>query len=299
MEAIQFTEAERIWSETTLELGTIAKSLMGNQEEVTAGNFIGTQLVENPNFDQNIPGDSSPVLGNELVQNGSFEEIGTDLVTNGDFSDGLNGWSSLNASLNLGGAEINNVGLSNANAYVQQSNLGVVGDSYRLTYDVLETNGKNLVLEQDASDKLLDTSTVGDNKVIYFTWTRTSPTLTIKRQSAETNVTIDNIRLQQLDPNDDWVLLGDTSINYDSINVEGLGWLGTTANNWSARQINIFTVGKTYEVKFRAKQVYGSGNFLVGQAYQVGFTQAISSSFEDYSFNVTASTYPSNYDITR
>ena len=129
------------------------------------------------------------------------EVIGSDLVVNGDFDDGSNDWGLSNATLNLGGVEINNVGLSNANAYVYQENLGKVGSSYRITYDVIATNGKNLTIEGTGSDEPLNTSTVGVDRVTEYVWTKDSGRLLIKRdytETPETQVTIDNIRLQEV-----------------------------------------------------------------------------------------------------
>ena len=92
MEAIQFTEEQRRWSENAFQLGNIAKSLMGNVENVVDGNFLGVNQIQNPDFEYNIPGETSPVLGNELVQNGSFEEKSAELILNGEFLNGTDNW---------------------------------------------------------------------------------------------------------------------------------------------------------------------------------------------------------------
>ena len=124
--------------------------------------------------------------------------IGCELVVNGDFKDGEDYWIFSNATLNLGGAEINNIGLSNANAFIQSTDVAVLGSTYKVTYDVLETNGKNLVIEQ-ATSIYLETDTVGVNREVVFEWTKTTAgKLAIKRIVAETKVTIDNIRLQEV-----------------------------------------------------------------------------------------------------
>ena len=125
------------------------------------------------------------------------EVIGSEEVVNGDFSDGLTDWGYANASLNLEGVEINNIGLSNANTYVLQDNVGVLGNWYKLNYDVLETNGEILTLEQ-GSNINLETSTIGLGRVVYFKWDRADAKIIIKRVSAETKVTISNISVKEV-----------------------------------------------------------------------------------------------------
>jgi len=274
MEAIQFTEAERIWSETTLELGTIAKSLMGNQEEVTAGNFIGTQLVENPNFDQNIPGDSSPVLGNELVQNGSFEEIGTDLVTNGDFSDGETGWN-FNSNWSAPAGTANADGTSNADIN-QGTTLAVVGKSYKIIYEVVSISQGEFFFKFGGVNGTLR------NEIGVFT--EIVKAVNTNRISLDGNYnvigSVTNISVQQLDPNDYWTL--------------GTGWIigenevvreGATGNSQITQSISI-EAGSTYIISYTRRYISGDGqtNF-----YSEFITDGVSKTLGNYDSQVQES----------
>ena len=274
MEAIQFTEAERIWSETTLELGTIAKSLMGNQEEVTAGNFIGTQLVENPNFDQNIPGDSSPVLGNELVQNGSFEEIGAELVTNGDFSDGETGWN-FNSNWSAPAGTANADGTSNADIN-QGTTLAVVGKSYKIIYEVVSISQGEFFFKFGGVNGTLR------NEIGVFT--EIVKAVNTNRISLDGNYnvigSVTNISVQQLDPNDYWTL--------------GTGWIigenevvreGATGNSQITQSISI-EAGSTYIISYTRRYISGDGqtNF-----YSEFITDGVSKTLGNYDSQVQES----------
>ena len=300
MEAIQFTEAERIWSETTLELGTIAKSLMGNQEEVTAGNFIGTQLVENPNFDQNIPGDSSPVLGNELVQNGSFEEIGAELVTNGDFITDLSGWTlDTTRGSYVWDAERIKITNNGAGSYpnCSQDITTIIGKTYRFrgrveigtatTIEFRATRTGGNATQQLSTNGTIDFTFVADQtstKLLCYLWSPTGNT--------DNYCFFDNISVQQLDPNDYWTLQTGWSLGDDRATYDG-------SNYTSITQTIPDLIGKTFKLEFEIKD-WVSGTIRVptgkkesgldirysgiGTSYSFGAPAAISSS-DDSTFN--------------
>ena len=249
------------------------------------------------------------LLGGESVQNGNFSELGSELVVNGDFSGGTTlGWTFTNLTADTSNNTLKLTSTTSADNRAFYNISTEVGKTYQMSADV-KSGASNSIsgiggIGTTNPSKFQGGANADSFTTLKFIFTAAALTTEIRLLNSKAGVwgglgsivEFDNVSVKQVDPNDEWVLLGDTSINDNSINVEGLGWLSSTGNYWSARQANIFTVGKTYEVKFRARKVSGSGNFLVGQAYQVGFTQAITNSFEDYSFNVTALTYSSGYD---
>lgn len=268
MEAIQFTEEQRRWSETTLELGTIAKSLMGNQEEVTAGNFIGTQLVENPNFDQNIPGDSSPVLGNELVQNGSFEEKSAQLILNGEFLNGTDNWDEDGGSTILVGthegrfdvADINILDSSTASRITQPFNF-TNGARYEIQVEVYLVSGKFKV---DASDSVapldwISTTETGKWQTLtgYIDAISTTTSDIFLRSGEVAQFYLDSISIKQLDPNDYW----NTAAGVGAAVTIKDGSVDIITNGAAAelKQENVFQVGKTYQVTVDATINSGAG----------------------------------------
>ena len=121
-----------------------------------------------------------------------------ELVVDGDFPAGTTAWAFLGgASLQANGAKIDNT-VTADNAYISQELTNSPnGKRFELTYDVIETNGTTLALEL-LSNLNLNTATIGTNRKITFTWDKVSAFLTIKRISAGTNVTIDNVSLKEV-----------------------------------------------------------------------------------------------------
>jgi hypothetical protein len=189
---------------------------LGTGELVKNGKFeeIGTDVVNNGRFSETgtdvITDGNFDVTGSELITNGDFSAVGGELITNGNFSAGTDlvvdggfpspnvNWTFLNATLEIGGVNINNPDAV-TNAYISQSISGSPsGKSFVLTYDVLATNGELLQLEQLTSIDL-DTSTTGTNRKLYFTWDRADNGLVIKRKSGSVvDITIDNVKLQEV-----------------------------------------------------------------------------------------------------
>ncbi len=124
--------------------------------------------------------------------------FGGDLISNGDFSNGLTGWDTFNATLVNAAVKLDNT--SDAlNAFVAtDSAVGTVGDTYKLIYDVTITNGKTLTIEGTTTNDDLETDTVGVNRVKYFVFNKSTGKLVVKRKTSSTNVTIDNLRLFKL-----------------------------------------------------------------------------------------------------
>ena len=178
------------------------KSTTGTYTGYGTANGSTLSIMGNPSFAGSVDNVSiKQVQGNPAImtnQTSSDIENGSpyaNVIQNGDFSDGTSGWNFNNATLNSGGARINNIGLGTANAYIIQNDILVVGKTYKMQFDIVATNGKDLVLEK-ASNTSLDATTTG-SKTIYFTQASTDD-IVIKRIVAETDVTIDNITVEEL-----------------------------------------------------------------------------------------------------
>ena len=98
----------------------------------------------------------------------------------------------------------------------------------------------------------------------------------------------------------DWTKRNASTIN-DVANVANViagGSIGSSAANWSLESItNVFEPSKTYQIKFKAKQVSlagsNAGAFQVGHSYGTLFDEVITSEFVDYTF--TAQTSSNNW----
>jgi len=121
---------------------------------------------------------------------------GADVVVDGDFPLPNTAWSLTNATVEVNGARVNNTIVAGFAAFSQLLSGTVIGKQFVLTYDVIATNGKDLVLDNSTS-LFLNTSTTGINRKLYYTWGRGDNYLVIKRAVADTDVTIDNVILQE------------------------------------------------------------------------------------------------------
>ena len=123
--------------------------------------------------------------------------LGADVVVDGDFPTPNVNWSLTNTTIETDGAKIDNT-IVTGFAGMSQLLLGSIsGKQFVLTYDVTATNGEDVVLDNGTS-LYLNTSTTGTNRKLYYTWDRGDNYLVIKRAVANTNVTIDNVILQEL-----------------------------------------------------------------------------------------------------
>jgi len=92
----------------------------------------------------------------------------------------------------------------------------------------------------------------------------------------------------------DWDKKNGSTISGGVGNVIANGDLGNTGGNWSLNQDVGMIVDKSYKISFKARQTGGTGNFQVGQAYKIGFSQSITSSFENYTFIITPNDFSGN-----
>jgi hypothetical protein len=191
-------------------------------------------------------------FSSELVQNGNFSELGSELVTNGDFASDSD-WTITN---NTGTeTEIINgyVRIKTDGTYTQirQFNVLSTGKTYKLVYDVIESDEGSLGLEIGGSTLLIP-STVGTHT---FYWVSNSTTFNIKRYSGALDIKIDNVSVKQVDPNDRWT--------------KGAGWgygdgvATITSSTTDSIFQDALTLGKTYMVKFEITEI-SSGSLRIG-----------------------------------
>jgi hypothetical protein len=176
-------------------------------------------------------------FSSELVQNGNFSELGSEELTNGDFSS-TSDWTITN---NTGTeTEIINgyVRIKTDGAYTQirQFNVLSTGKTYKLVYDVIESDGGSLGLEIGGSTLLIP-STVGTHT---FYWVSNASTFNIKRYGGALDIKIDNVSVKQVDPNNRWTL---TTIKFTGANT-----FENTATNGKLNQSYTTVVGSKYKV---------------------------------------------------
>ena len=189
-----------------------------------------------------------------IVLNHNYEELGSDLVTNGGFDSDAN-WTKAD-SWSIAGGKASSDGSQSGNAELVQQNgvkgvtLNIVnGKTYEVTLDVVVQAGAISQVEVGGSYATDDMTSTG-------TYTRTiTASSTNKRLTITANPTfegsVDNVTLKQVDPNDRWVL--------------GTGWsiedgkaIGTSTTN-NLQQLSILTAGDTYELTFTISD-YSAGS---------------------------------------
>jgi hypothetical protein len=151
------------------------------------------------------------ILSGELVQNGDFEQIGSEEITNGTFDTDLSGWvadgvnSTNTITWEQGGARIIS---TDANISIRQLNILTIGKAYKLTCDVNVTTGS---LGLDGS--IIVGSTInfvnGFNE-IYFV--ATSTTFKIKRTISVSNCLLDNVSVKEVGQN--WTVNNSDANNF-------------------------------------------------------------------------------------
>ena len=195
-------------------------------------------------------------FGPELVQNGDFSELGSELVTNGNFDTDLNGWRAYSSTLiswESGGYAV----VSNNNGYwckiQKEGNVFEVGKIYKITMRA-KSNLANRSFHGDIftgqSFSEVDTFQTFTQ---YFKATITGFSVGFHDVSAfgEVTITIDNVSVKEVDPNNYWILHTGWSLG-DGVAI---------ANNSSSyiKQNNVVTNGKSYKVVFDT--IVTSGQF--------------------------------------
>jgi len=153
-------------------------------------------------------------LGEEQIRNNSFDELGIDKVTDGDFPLGTSAWSPSASGITFGDGFVDiDRAASSSDAYILQDILEV-GKIYQVTFSAVITTG-TLFLGVNDNRKIF-----GEGEYTNETFTLNviagfNPNLFIIRTS-DTNTTIDaritNVSVKQLDPNNRWTVGPSTAI---------------------------------------------------------------------------------------
>ena len=183
------------------------------------------------------------ILAN-VVLNGDYEELGSELVTNGDFATDSNwtkgtGWS-------IGGGVAISDG-SSGYSFLQQTSVNILnGKTYKISYSVTSyTSGSVEVGVGGTSNNNIQRNSVGDF-VEYHTSNGTNLTIISRNLIGS----IDNISVKQVDPNDRWSLGTGWTIS------DGKANFNTTGNSTIDQDLSI-TPGTTYRIQITGEITSG------------------------------------------
>jgi len=160
-----------------------------SDKDLFASNYMSNTYAENLN---------SYAEGDKDIPNWS-----ADLITNGDFEDGLTGWGVGSGSdgttpviRNTGSPASNGARIVSGtdpyanNSYITQNYTIKSGDTFKISYRILENNGGSVAFESHTTTIL--ESSVG-NHSFEHTFNADDNAFVFKRGSANTDITIDDI----------------------------------------------------------------------------------------------------------
>ena len=216
-------------------------------------------------------------FSSELVQNGNFSELGSELVTNGDFATDSNWTKGTGWTISGGTANFN--GGSGFSLYAGQNYVN--GKTYKISYDVLNyvSGGVRISFDGQVSQTISSNST---NNTFYHTYNGGNTNIFIQSVGAS-QFSIDNVSVKQVDPNDRWTL--GTGWSFGDNKIIGTNVAGYTSISQSAAISN--SNGKTFKVKFTISD-YSSGQVAL---YISGFlnNSFFISANGSYDYNITVS----------
>ena len=205
-----------------------------------------------------------------IVLNGNYEELGSELVTNGDFStSGTITTTSHSLGWRIGGSGDGGSSIVNNQLFLERpigedhdegrvyatdgsSSFNVKpsnhqGKTFRLQLDIVSSTGSpTLQYFTGGAYANLPDNTTG-TKVVYFTSDNTQ-FFVLKMVTEGATMTIDNVSLKQVDPNDRWQL--QSSGNSSSSITDKLTISVDNGDFASARQALSLSNGNTYELSF-------------------------------------------------
>ena len=200
-------------------------------------------------------------LGSELVQNGDFSELGSELVTNGDFATDSDWIKAPSGVTIIGGSANFN---SASDTYVYQDILTAT-KTYKIIFSGTINSGSFYIGENGVATNIYTSGTY-TNEVAYFTVSSSARFIIRKTGVGTLNASIDNVSVQQVDPNDYWNLGTGWSISDGkAISVGG-------ADFASLNQEIGATSGNTYKVIFTITEYTSGQLFLNIQGSSITYT---------------------------
>jgi len=239
---------------TTIELGSAFSSNITNfyidsisVKEITDADFDFTRTSSAVRVNPDYLLETVSINSANLVQNGDFSELGSELVTNGDFATDSN-WNK-NSNWSISGGTANCDGTSNGDIN-QGTTTATIGKSYIITYDVVSISQGSFFFKFGGVNGVFRNS-IG-------TYTETIQAINSNRIALDSinNAigSIDNVSVKQVDPNNYWITEAGWTISNSEAN-------RTNTGTYTALQQNVLTSGKTYDFSIELKSVTSGSIF--------------------------------------
>ncbi len=233
-----------------------------------------------------------------LVNNGDFSELGSELVTNGNF-DTDSDWSNFGTPTTseqstdkayLGSYSWYVVATAFRQGIFSPNNFSLVnGKTYKASLWIYAVDGAEILSGVTNSDATVFTSravTQGQwtNVVYYFTANASSASyISILSSSSTLEFYVDNVSVKQVDPNDYWTLgtgwgFGDSKVVFSD-----------TANGDIRTSSSVFTANSKYKINLTVSDLTsGTAFFALGDGAASNLVGYNNYSNGDYSFEITA-----------
>ncbi len=207
-------------------------------------------------------------FSSELVQNGNFSELGSELVTNGDFATNSD-WG----FPNVGGWTINNgKAIANfsggATGRLTQNISFLQNKTYKVVFTISDYEQGNIRIEfrQGGGNTISGDYTGNGTYTLYQVADFNHTQLSI-RALGDAVLKVDNVSVKQVDPNDRWTL--GTGWGYGTNKAEKTAGTGSILS-----QSNVVEANKKYKVSFDvvATAGYIDSVFIGGQSEGTNIT---------------------------
>jgi len=224
------------------------------------------------------------VFSANLILNSKFEELGNEIISNNDFSNGLTGWTHPNngSTQTLIGQTLNmytGPSANRSNSMSSAPNTQTADINKRFLFKI---NASNFTVSGQRGylrlDGVYDRNNIigfdNGNNDVYFNAYRTFNSVRFFAGGANQSYSISDLSLKQIDPNDRWTVLSATSTNYVDIKYgEARLVFPTTTPITTFRNTSYtLTAGKTYELELDIVVVSG-GIKMDGAGVQEVFNQ--------------------------
>ena len=236
--------------------------------------------------------DMQSITDPELVLNGDYEDLGSELVTNGTF-DADSNWTK-GAGTTIENGFLN---FTSASSNTDQSLTTTNGKTYKVIYTVSNYSAGSVRFRFTGVANVNGTSRSANGTYTEYI-TATSNNSVFRFAASTFTGSIDNVSVKQVDPNDRWTLGTGTTIES--------GFLNFTSASSNTDQSLTTTNGKTYKVIYTVSN-YSAGSVrfrFTGVANVNGTSRSANGTYTEYItatsnnsvFRFAASTFTGSID---
>ena len=235
--------------------------------------------------------DMQSITDPELVLNGDYEDLGSELVTNGTF-DADSNWTK-GAGTTIENGFLN---FTSASSNTDQSLTTTNGKTYKVIYTVSNYSAGSVRFRFTGVANVNGTSRSANGTYTEYI-TATSNNSVFRFAASTFTGSIDNVSVKQVDPNDRWTLGTGWSIE------DGVATSTTSGSSSYLTQSGILTSSNTYKITFTVSN-YVSGTVKATVSGQEGdsitangtYTEILTTTGTDFSIKSQGGTFNGSID---